>query len=308
MADNGESSRYAVITEEEIAQLNRSVIPDATRKKAEWAMKIFKDWHNKKFKNNPFPDVPAVYKDVDEMSVYDMNYCLKFFVHEVRKLNGERYGPESLRGLVLSIQNYLKTHFGKSWNFLRDKEFQETRTALDTAMKISNETFASSRSQPIPDDIEDDLWRRGILGDSSPKVLLRTVCYLLGINLGLRGGDEHRQLEFAKLLTLEKTSDGEVLTFHDFGSKTFRGGLDHRRRNKRENAKIFENKYNPDRCPIHLYKLYVSLRPEPCTTSAFYLKPKDRFEGKNWFANAPVGRNTLFSMIKNMMESAGVHG
>ena len=117
MADNGESSRYAVITEEEIAQLNRSVIPDATRKKAEWAMKIFKDWHNKKFKNNPL-----------------------------------------------------------------------------------------------------------------------------------------------------------------------------------------------DRSPIRLYKLYVSLRPEPCTTSAFYLKPKDRFEGKNWFANAPVGRNTLFSMTKNMMESARVHG
>ena len=130
----------------------------------------------------------------------------------------------------------------------------------------------------------------------------------MGINLGLRGGDEHRQLEFAKHLILEKTSDGEVLTFHDFGSKTFRGGLDHRRRNKGENVKIFENKYNPDRCPIRLYKLYVSLRPEPCTTSAFYLKPKDWFEGKNWFANAPVGRNTLFSMIKNMMESAGVHG
>ena len=76
--------------------------------------------------------------DVEEMSASDVNYCLKFFVHEVRKVNSERYNPESLRGLFLAIQYYYRFELGKDWNFLTDKTFKEARDALDIAMKICN--------------------------------------------------------------------------------------------------------------------------------------------------------------------------
>lgn len=41
--------------------------------------------------------------------------------------------------------------------------------------------------------MEEDLWSGGQLGIDTPKKLLRTLVYTLGVNLGLRAG-EHRQL------------------------------------------------------------------------------------------------------------------
>ena len=303
------SGRYETITEEQIKKLNEDLKPKATKDKMKWGIKTFKEWHAKRFKNNPFPDILAVYNDVDEMSASDVNYCLKLFVHEVRKVNNERYNPESLRGLFLAIQSYYRFQLGKDWNFLTDKIFKEARDALDTAMKMcSKEAQTSRKSQPISEDIEELLWEKGYLGDNTPKVLQRTLCYLLGVHLGLRGGDEQRCLEFGKQLKLQSTIDGEVLVYCDFGSKTNNGGLFHRKRNKRENVIIYPNQLYPNRCPVNLYKKYVSLRPKHCTTTAFYLKPLDKYEAGHWYANVPVGRNTLYSTIKNMMEAANIEG
>lgn len=41
--------------------------------------------------------------------------------------------------------------------------------------------------------VEDELWRTDILGDKTPRQLLRTLIYVLGVNLALRTG-EHRLL------------------------------------------------------------------------------------------------------------------
>ena len=112
------------------------------------------------------------------------------------------------------------------------------------------------------------LWEKGYLGDSTLKVLQR-MCYLLGVHLGLRGGDEQRCLEYGKQLKLQSTINGEVLILNEYGSKTNSGGLFHRKRNKRENVTIYSNQSNPNRCSVTLYKKYVSLRPKHCTTTAY---------------------------------------
>ena len=48
---------------------------------------------------------------------------------------------------------------------------------------------------------ENSLWEKGVLGEESPDKLRNTVLFLLGINLGLRAGDEHYEL---RRETLEK--------------------------------------------------------------------------------------------------------
>lgn len=46
----------------------------------------------------------------------------------------------------------------------------------------------------VTEEHEELLWQKGILGESDPDQLRRTVMYLIGVKFGLRGGAEHRSL------------------------------------------------------------------------------------------------------------------
>ena len=304
---NQNADRHAMITKEELLDLNKSMKCKATIDKMKWGIKTFKEWYERRcIRMNMSEDQ----KDIESMSASEINDLLEFFVHEVRKVNQENYSSESLRGLYMAIQYYFRSELERTWNFLMDKEFKTSREALNAAMKKINtdNDHTCNSSKPIPEETEELLWARGYLGDDTPKKLLRTICYLLGIHLGLRGGNEHRSLEFGKQIKLTKCGEDDVLIFNESSSKSNNGGLYHRRRNKRENVIIFPNKQSNERCPVRLYKKYVSLRPSFCTTNAFYLKALDNFENDKWYQNMPMGRNTLYSTIKNLMEAANVEG
>ena len=82
-------------------------------------------------------------------------------------------------------------------------------------------------------------------------------------------------------------------------------------RNLREKKpQMYENKNNPDRCPINTYLAYKNHRPADMMTdeSPFYLavnieSPKP---GQKWFKCSPLGVNSLRSMLKNMIKDSGV--
>ena len=43
-------------------------------------------------------------------------------------------------------------------------------------------------------EVEDLLWKQNVLGEETPDQLRNTVLFLIGINCGLRAGDEHYDL------------------------------------------------------------------------------------------------------------------
>ena len=76
--------------------------------------------------------------------------------------------------------------------------------------------------------------------------------------------------------------------------------------------KHLANMNNPDRCPIIIYKKYAEIRPtgfsEPnhpffiATTTVHHPSPQEI-----WFKRNPVGVNKLSSMMKQMVERAGLN-
>ena len=63
------------------------------------------------------------------------------------------------------------------------------------------------------------LWEQVVLGTDCPKSLLRAVFYLNSVNLCLRGGGEHRNLQFQRL------EDPDRYIYTENGSKNHSGSF-----------------------------------------------------------------------------------
>lgn len=96
--------------------------------------------------------------------------------------------------------------------FLSDDKFKPIQNTLDALMKQgARDGLGLNKRQAaiITEEMEDELWAQGLLGDSNPRTLLNTVVYVLGLHFALRGRDEHRRLRNKpSQLTVQMGKDG----------------------------------------------------------------------------------------------------
>ena len=109
--------------------------------------------------------------------------------------------------------------------------------------------FLFLQADPISDEMEEQLWESGAMGDHSPEALRTTLWYLTTKYQGLRGRQEARQLKWGDLVRRED-HDGEIfIEFSERTTKTRQGDTNVERAFR---PKMWENKENPQRCPIRL--------------------------------------------------------
>ena len=119
---------------------------------------------------------------------------------------------------------------------------------------------------PVSISTEDKLWKEGQLGEANGYQLVETVMFLLGLNLDLRGGNEHkrlRRLGFNPQIIVTHDNDCfKCLQYtEDAQSKTHQGGISSRYAQPRV-INVYPNYKQVDRCPVRLYyKKYISLLP-----------------------------------------------
>jgi len=296
------------LSEEEIEERINETISKKSLSKASWAVKIFKNWLSHRQSQGIINGL-HVFKPLEEMSAAELDSQLRYFVFEVRKVNGEFYPANTLRDIFQGIGFHLKNVMKRDWRIFSDREFKASRDALNSAMIMANrkkvEPQGGGPSIPLSYDNEEKLWNTGILGCETPKQLIRTVFVMTGKFFGLRGGHEHRNLEWGRDITLQQTEMGEALVYINRSSKNNAGGLKERHIAPKQ-VKAFENSENPSRCLIKIYKLYAEKR-KTIENTAFYLKPREKF-GEEWFVNSPIGHNTLATMMKNIAEAGGLQG
>ena len=197
------------------------------------------------------------------MSDEELNHTLSSFVCEVRRTDGSRYPPNTLHGIIASIQHFSKGK-GKPVRFFNDDKFSFLRNALDTLMKENASSglgFTKKQEDVITLDEEEELWSNRVHGDSSPQQLLDTIVYLFGIHCALRGRSEHRRLrsENSQIVKREDRRNSlQYLEYREDVSETNAGGLKDRKL-QRKVTRAYENTANKKRCIVRLYEKYTNL-------------------------------------------------
>jgi hypothetical protein len=308
-SSNNAQRLYDGISIEDLENLVSSRIPENTQRKVDWSMRLFSSWLC--YWRVKIEGPPKVLKNIEEFTDEELDYCLQFFFAEVRKKDGKRYPPATIKEIGACIQNHFVNKFNRNWSIFKDTVFSRTRKVLDAVMKASakdGNVRPKKRAAPITLSHENEMWSNGTFGRSSGKQLLSTLIYHIGLHFALRACKEHRDLMYGEgsqiTLEVDKVTNKERLKYVERTSKNKKFGL----KQCRMEPKItfaYEN-VDKQRCIVQLYKDYISHRPEAHDKpghSAFYLTPIPNPKGTLWFKNIPVGINTISSNLKKIMSS-----
>ena len=114
---------------------------------------------------------------------------------EVRKSNGDVYSPDSLYQLCCGIHRALRDA-GQDVNIFDQFQFAQFQSMNDGELKRFKATgnYIDKKANVITNEMEAELWRKGLLGDDSPQVLSDTLVFMIWFCFALRSGEEHRRL------------------------------------------------------------------------------------------------------------------
>ena len=312
-----DKNRFQKGVEKDLIALSEESIPVNTRQKAMWAYRLYEKWaqwrkdaYDPRVDFSTVGDLLMIHTELAGVPDHDVNELLCQFIAEVRKDGGERYPGKTLHELVSSLQKYFEMK-GRKVSFFSDEIFEKLRKSLDIEMKISAQKKLGLKPRQavvVSEEIENFLWDKSFLGNSNPEVLLRTTFYLIGLNFGMRAGDEHRKLSSTNFSFHTDSEGREYLLYSEGVSKTNQGGLKHRKLTPRS-SRAYANAECPERCVVRIVDTYMKRCSKDSLLNAFYLKPLQKFKGKSvWYSTVPLGHNKLNSMVKTMMSEAGVEG
>ena len=159
--------------------------------------------------------------------------------------------------------------------------------------------------------VEQKMWKDGVLGQDQPRQLLDTIIYLLGIHLALHGGYEHRVLwhpGFNLQITVGWDPQGVKCLIYkeDPKTKTNQGGLDHK--SIAPCTSYIYQSTDDQKCPVVLYEKYVSLLPKNGQNCALYLHPLNKPTPHQWYSDQPLGLNAIYETVKRLVNTVGVSG
>ncbi|XP_029643456.1 uncharacterized protein LOC115217879 [Octopus sinensis] len=244
-------------------------------------------------------------ESIDKSELCDI--LCTFFI-SLRNPDGSNYEPSSLRGMLSSIERYLKSkHYSTS--LFSDGTFVKLHDVLKTKQKLLKSEGMGNlprRAESLSDDDINKLWECDQLFPNTPESILNTLWWNNTVHFGIRSVKPHNGMRWGDVSLHVDNEGKEFLQFRERQSKTYQGdNLDHARN-------IYPKAWatNDERCPVNLYKRFADLRPSDYSSpdSPFYLATncKDASHSHPWFKRQPVGVNKLGTIMKRMAKSAGL--
>ena len=285
------TGRFAVTTDEQLEKLKDKSLNENTKRSTNTWVNAYRSWAKEREER----------EDIENVSPSHLNLLLERFYAELKKKDGSDYEPESLGVMQASLDRFLKEN-SYEFSIARDQAFTSSRAILSGKATLLRENGKGNRpnsAKALTWDEEEELWKKGKLGDSSPEALLHTVWFLLTQHLGLRGCQEHKHATIEEFKFQLDDEGREYITYEDSKpTKTRKGGI--RMKKRAQKPRMFATGGN--RCPVSLFKKYLSHRPLHLRSSGpLYLAIIQHPKTDVWYKDQKMGHNRLSDIMKRIV-------
>ena len=258
---------FKKVTDTKLQDLVKNKLKKRTKAKMMWGVRAYNEWREVRMKDGYNARIWR--PDLDKCQLLakeDFEYSMCKFIAEVVKVkDGSDYPGCTLYQMCVVIQKYLFSN-GLKWKLI-EGDFDRLRNVLDNIMKDRAARCIGTvvkRAQFLSVEKENEMWEKGILGEDNPNQLRDTVLFLLGLNIGLRAGDEHYYMrrdapDMPSQLQFKRNENGVrcLVYTEDNVTKTNDGGLKWMRK-ERKIVWVYPSS-NSERCPVRIVDKYISL-------------------------------------------------
>lgn len=239
------------------------------------------------------------------MSKEDLANNLRHFYACVRKqpepgsMAGEDYSRSGYRNIRAGLQRHLVSPpHNRQINIMSDIDFQKANQVFNGKIKgLKKEGKDVTKHKPAI--AEEDMalfYKSGVLSDTNPTSLQRKVFVELALHFGRRGREGWRTMK-KNSFSVNKDAKGR-----DFVTLNY-NECDKNHQDAEQKMQCMFATYK-ENCPVASFQKYVQkLNPE---CEWFLQRPLASYEGKRiWYANAPLGVNSIGNMLKGISRDAG---
>lgn len=237
---------------------------------------------------------------------------LSAFFSVVKKHDGNEYEPASLRGMLCSVERYLKLK-NYPQSVTRDSAFTNTRNALKFKQQKLRELGKGSKKQPEPFgrltlDKVNHLFGAREMGPYTPMSVVNTLCFLFIVHFRLRKAIDHKNLIWGDIKLKTDPSGRKFLIYEpvDVQNSIAHSKYDHHG----NRLCIWEQPEVKERDPIAIYNLYWEKRPQNMRydNSPFYLGITSMQPSplQAWYRTCAMGVNKLSDLVRMIRDITGL--
>lgn len=237
---------------------------------------------------------------------------LSAFFSVVKKHDGNEYEPASLRGMLCSVERYLKLK-NYPQSVTRDCVFIGTRNALKYKQQKLRELGKGSKKQPEPFgrltlEKVNHLFSAHEMGPYTPMSVINTLCFLFIVHFRLRKAIDHKNLLWGDI-KLKTNQNGKKYMIYE--PVDVQNSIAHSKYDHHGNRLcIWEQPEIPERDPVAIYKLYEEKRPQNMKyeNSPFYLgiTSMQPIPLQSWYRTCAMGVNKLSDLVRMIRDITGL--
>ncbi|XP_046376556.2 uncharacterized protein LOC124149185 isoform X3 [Haliotis rufescens] len=231
-------------------------------------------------------------QDIDPLTTEpeELDQILLDFFQGTRKKNGAEPNPGSLKTMQVFLERYLKEG-GYPYSITKDARFKSSRNYIKMKMEDFNKNKVVQKPIPVDENDIEIMFERNVMGDYNSESLLNTVWFLNSKYFGLRGIADHFNLKWGDI----------KLKVNDQGKEYVERAL-----STNFCLKVFAKPDNLDRCFVHFFKQYRSMRPKLAMDdgSPFYLKSVRNMSSDRWYLPEPLTWSCYTKLWRKMVSNA----
>ena len=271
--------RFTLATDDTIEELRNGAKNISTSKSTSFWLSVWKTCCEGK----------SIALEIEKHEPAELNRLLEKFYAEVKNKNGQDYEPDSLRVTIAALDSIVK-----------DREFHSSKQVLEGKAKLLRQAGGGKRPNKARNLTKEEevLWKESKFGSTTPEALVNTMWWLLTQHFGLRGRQEHHDMKVDDFQLCKDDNGVEFVQFTEGLTKTRQGGLHTKHRDFQPGMFAVGG----ERCPVALFKQFVSRRPQNLkTTGPFYLsiKTNRKPDDNVWFKVQPMGESKINDMMKS---------